>query len=77
MSFTVDMTPTWSVAAQMIAHIMVKGTDEGREDIKSEVLRMGEIIDNQKQSIAELSELVAELRTYLGGATTEHKGTTQ
>lgn len=51
---TIDMTPSWAGQANMIAMIIARGTDEGRESIIPEVQRMGQIIDQLQARVAEL-----------------------
>lgn len=42
---TIDMTPTWREAAQMIAAVLENGTDHGRDLARAELYRMAELLD--------------------------------
>jgi len=42
---TVDLTPTWRAAAQIIAAALENGTGEGKEMARAELFRMGELLD--------------------------------
>ena len=66
----IDMTPTWSAAAQMLALIITDGGDDGRADAANEVLRMGKIIDDLKHEI-ELVKAGAECAVEY---TLKHRG---
>ena len=42
---TIDMTPTWTETARMLAFIMENANENGRDHARKEIIRMGEIID--------------------------------
>lgn len=46
MSRTIDMTPTWPQAAQIIAAALENGTSTGREAARTELFRMADLIDH-------------------------------
>ena len=45
MARTIDLTPTWRQAAQIIAAALENGTAEGVTAARSELFRMGELLD--------------------------------
>jgi len=47
----IDMTPTWTTAAQMLAVIIMNGEDDARHLAAAEVKRMGKLIDDLKHEI--------------------------
>lgn len=42
---TIDITPTWSQAASMLALVLENGTEEGKRDARKELARMAELAD--------------------------------
>jgi len=42
---TIDLTPTWTEAAQIIAVALENGTGTGRDMARAELIRMGGILD--------------------------------
>ena len=53
---TIDMTPTWTVAAQIISMTITSGSEEGRSLAAKEVERMGAHIDAQNATIKRLEK---------------------
>lgn len=49
-----DLTPTWTVAAQIISMAVTSGSDEARDLAAKEVERMGSIIDELNATIERL-----------------------
>ncbi len=47
----IDVTPTWETAAEMLVHVMQEGTAEGQKLARSEIIRMGQIVDNLQAQI--------------------------
>lgn len=62
MTRTIDLTPTWRQAAQIIAAALEHGTETGREAARAELFRMAEILD---QLLAEAK--AAEASAAAGG----------
>jgi hypothetical protein len=53
MTRTIDMTPTWPQAAQIIAAALENGTDKGREAARGELFRMANLLDQlQREATA-------------------------
>ena len=50
----IDMTPTWTVAAQILSMAITSGSEEGRSLAAEEVERMGSIIDELNATIKRL-----------------------
>lgn len=57
-----ECKPTWSACARMIAEIIK--ADPKNEFAFSEIIRMGQIIDQHEQKIKEISDALATL-TYM------------
>lgn len=45
-SRVIDVTPTWTEVANMLAVVITDGTPKGREIVAAEVRRMGQLLDN-------------------------------
>ena len=50
MSTTVDMTPTWSTAMDIIIMVFESGDDEGRALAKQELRDIGKMLDEIKEN---------------------------
>jgi peptidoglycan hydrolase CwlO-like protein len=57
----IDMTPTWTVAAQIISMTITSGSEEGRSVAAEEVERMGSIIDALKAEVDENNNRIKQL----------------
>ena len=56
---TIDMTPSWAEASQMLLLVIKDSTNlEDKEWAESEVLRMGRIIDKLQAQQTELLEAI-------------------
>lgn len=55
---TIDMTPTWAETAVMLVRILENGSAESKAFARSEILRMGQIID-QNNELAKLAQVAA------------------
>ena len=49
MNKTIDMTPTWSTAMDIIIMVMESGGDEGKALAKQELRDIGKMLDELKQ----------------------------
>jgi len=61
----IDMTPTWTVAAQIISMTITSGSEEGRSVAAEEVERMGSIIDALKAEVDENNNRIKQLTETL------------
>ena len=61
----IDMTPTWTVAAQIISMTITSGSEEGRSVAAEEVERMGSIIDALKAEVDENNNRINQLTETL------------
>jgi len=43
---SINITPTWEQTAKMLIVLLESGNNEGKKFAKSEIVRMGQIIDN-------------------------------
>jgi hypothetical protein len=79
MTRTINITPTWRQAAQIIAAALENGTDAGREAARAELFRMGDLLDAWRDQPAQTetpaaapASDAAEARTvYLIGKPTQ------
>tara|TARA_R110002111_G_scaffold3171_3_gene20184 strand:+ start:367 stop:627 length:261 start_codon:yes stop_codon:yes gene_type:complete len=63
----IDMTPTWTVAAQIISMTITSGSEEGRSVAAEEVERMGSIIDALKAETDENNSRIKQLTETIRG----------
>ena len=54
----IDVTPTWTTAAKLYAHVMAEGTAEGQRQAAKGVIEMGALLD----------ELIAEIKASKGAS---------
>lgn len=63
---TIDLTPTWRQAAQIIAAALECGTGAGRDAARAELFRMGELLDQLNAERAELDRPPARFDVIAG-----------
>ena len=54
----IDVTPTWTTAAKLYAHVMTEGTAEGQRQAAKGVIEMGALLD----------KLIAEIKASKGAS---------
>ena len=47
----IDVTPSWTQAAKMLAHVMRDGTAEGQRQAADSIIEMGKMIDGLQYTI--------------------------
>ena len=55
----IDMTPTWTEIAPTIAHVLENATQEGRDTIRPELMRMAALAD-ERNAIVQAAERMSE-----------------
>lgn len=53
---TIDITPTWKAAAQIIAAVLENGTEAGKDPARAELFRMAEMLDAFRAGTIETEE---------------------
>jgi len=48
---TIDITPTWRVAASLIALVLEDGNEKGKAGARAELLRMADLADKWVQHV--------------------------
>jgi hypothetical protein len=54
----IDVTPTWTTAAKLYAHVMTDGTTEGQRQAAKGIIEMGALLD----------KLIAEIKASKGAS---------
>lgn len=53
---TANVSPTWAAAAHMFCVVLENGTEEGKAMARSEVLRMGKLLDTLREEMGTENE---------------------
>lgn len=52
---TINLTPTWTAAANIYITVLENGNDEGKEIAREEILKMGKLLDELINQVSKLS----------------------